>query len=119
MKKLFVIIALIIMVNDSLFAATGCLRAGQVYRNSPSGLNGWSNPIQDSCPSGALTSTQYAEVNSVSGGTCSTGFLGLGGNGVIVDYDIEFCPIDDYIPLIFVISGGTASYFLRRNFLNA
>jgi hypothetical protein len=118
MKKFFLLILLIILVNNNLSAATGCLRAGQVYRNN-SAFSGWSNPIQDNCPSGALTSTQYAQVNSVSGTSCGIGFLGWGGSGVLVDYDIEFCPIDDYIPFIFIIAGGTASYFLRRNFFNS
>lgn len=116
MKKFLLLIVLIALVNDNLFAASGCLRAGQVYRNPPSGLNGWSSPIQDNCPSGASTSTQYAEVNSI-GGSCSIGFLGLGGSGTLVNYDIEFCPIDAYIPLMLLLTGGIAIYFLRKELL--
>lgn len=111
-------IALIILLNNNVLAATGCLRAGQVYTNAPSGWNQWTSATPDNCPNGASISTQYAKVNSVTTTTCTLGFLGLSGSGVLVDYDIEFCPIDDYVPIIFVIAGGTASYFLRRNFLN-
>lgn len=118
MKKYFLFIVLTVLVNGNLFAATGCLRAGQVYTDPPSGWNQWTNPVPNSCPNGASASTEYAGVNST-GGSCTIGFWGLGGSGVLVNYDIEYCPIDDYIPLMLVVVGGAASYFLRRKFLYA
>lgn len=119
MKKFFLLIALITLVDANVMAATGCLRGGQVYTTPPSGWSQWANPIPDNCTNGASISTPYAKVNSVTTTACTVGFLGLSGSGFLVDYEIEFCPIDDYIPIILVITGATTSYFLRRNFLDA
>lgn len=117
MKKFFLFIVLLTLVNGNLFAATGCLKGGEVYTVSPGFLSGWTSPIQNSCGSGATPSTSYADVNSITNTSCSIGVFWTGGTGVLVNYDIEFCPIDDYIPLMLVMIVATSGFFLRRNFL--
>ena len=116
-KKYLLVVVLLFLLNDTSFASTGCLRSGQVYTTPPSGWYQWESPTQSECPVGASTSTQYASINSTSSTRCTTGFLGFGGNGVLVDYDIEYCPIDDYVPLIILLLGGITSVLLRRNYL--
>lgn len=114
MKKYILLIVLTILVNNSLFAAEGCLRNGQVYTTPPSGLNRWTGPVQGNCPVGATTSSVFAYVNSTTSTTCSIGFLGLSGSGVIVDYSIVNCPLDNYIPLLMLCVSGAAVFFLRN-----
>lgn len=115
MKKFLFFVVFIFFVSNKLFAAQGCLFGGQVYTTPPSGWYQWTNPIQDNCPGGSTTSTTYADVSGSPGSSCRIGFLGFAGTGNIVNYDIEFCPIDDYIPLIIVMAGATGAYFLRKN----
>lgn len=115
MKKLFIVIYLISGFGMiSSFGAVGCQHPtnGNVYRNN--NWWGWSNLIQDDCPSGSTTSTQFASVSSSAGGSCLIGFFGLTATGSLVNYDILNCPIDDYIPFLILISGGLGFVYLRK-----
>jgi len=83
-----------------VFADTGCSYGGNVYTRAPYANSifdfnfYWSVPLQDNCPFGSLQSTQYANISASSGTTCNVGFFQA---GVIVTYEIEFCPLDDLI----------------------
>ncbi len=110
--KIIFITIILIFVQQNVKADVGCLYGGRVYQNEPSIWNwSWSNPIEDECFSGASLSTPFAKVNSGSLGGCSVGF---GKNGTKVNYNIEFCPIDDYVGyIIFGIAG--VGFFLIKN----
>lgn len=109
----------VLLFDSNLVASTGCLKGGLVYTSPPSGWNQWTNSIDDSCPNGALVSDTYAYINSTSGTSCSVGFLGWSGSGVLVDYSIMNCPIDGYIPFVMMIASFTAVVFLKRNQLSS
>ena len=114
MVKYFLFFVFLFLISNDLFADTGCLKGGKVYINSPSGWNQWTSPISDNCPGGSTTATTYAYVNSITSTSCSIGFLGWSGSGVLVDYGIMNCPIDDYIPILIVLTGSTYFLFLKR-----
>ena len=113
--KTYLFIFFFLLINNILFAVTGCLSGTKVYTKPPSGWTQWSVPIEDNCPSGASISDNYANVNTISSTGRSIGFWGLGGSGVLIDYSIMNCPIDDYIPLVIVLVGVTGVMFLRKN----
>ena len=113
MKKYLILILFVLFLKSSVLASTGCLKGGLVYINPPSGWNQWTNSIDDSCPSGASVSDTYAFLNSVSVTSCSVGFLGWSGSGVIVDYSIMNCPLDDYVPVAVLFVAGFSFFYLR------
>ncbi|MBY0543265.1 MAG: hypothetical protein K2P75_07660 [Sphingobacteriaceae bacterium] len=111
MKKYFLFFVFLFLINNNLFADTGCLKGCQVYINSQSGWNQWTSPIPDNCSGGFTAATTYAYVNSITSNSCSIGFIGWRGSGFLVDYSIMNCRIDDYIP---VLTGSTYFLFLKR-----
>jgi len=93
-------------------ADTGCAYNGYVYTRAPYILNWyWSVPIQDNCPSGALHSTQYANVSATSTTPCSVGLFAW---GVEVNYAIDFCPLDDFVWVLTFISGIFGYVFIHK-----
>ena len=98
-------------------ADTGCSYNGYVYTRAPYFNNifdanlYWSVPIQDNCPLGALHSTQYANVSATSTTTCYVGFF-VG--GMQVNYAIDFCPLDDFIWVLTLISGIFGYVFIHK-----
>ncbi len=115
MKKFLFFVVFIFFVSNKLFAAQGCLKGGLVYTSPPSGWRSWwTDSIDDSCSSGASTSDTYAYVYTISNSACSVALFNWGGSGVLVDYSIMNCPIDDYIPILIVLTGSTYFLFLKR-----
>lgn len=96
----------------------GCRGGGQIYTSPPSGIYGWTSPVSESCPTGATNTTpraQFIRNAPVTPGTCPIGLLSLGGQGILVDYQIVYCPIDDLLPLVFVPISLLALFKLRSN----
>lgn len=114
MKKYFLFFVFAALINGDLFATQGCLSGREVYTDPPGGWYQWREPIPDNCPGGATTATTYAYINSYTTTTCTIGFLGWQGNGVLVDYGMMNCPIDDYIPFLIVLTAFTYFLFLKR-----
>lgn len=121
-KILILFVLLLACSNIEVKAVIGCQRDSNldVYTNPPSGWNGWTTLIQENCPTGSTTSSQYANVTSYTtlpATACSIGFLGLV-SGKLVNYSILYCPIDDYIPLLVLVTGVLSCFFLVRNRIN-
>lgn len=121
MKKynLFVRVVLIcflfFLFEENVKADTGCLYNGQVYRVSPTWFNWfWSSPMQASCPVNATPATLYAKVDPGSGASCP---ISWSASGREVSYRIDNCPLDDYMPVLFLITAGTGLFFLRKRFI--
>ncbi len=112
MAKFVFLLLSIMFCWSKVDADTGCSYNGYVYTRAPYILNWyWSVPIQDNCPSGALHSTQYANVSATSATPCSVGLFAW---GVQVNYAIDFCPLDDFIWLVAIISGFFGYVFIHK-----
>ena len=117
-KILILSILFLICFSINATAVIGCQRDSNldVYTNPPSGWNGWTSLVQENCPTGSTTSSQYANVASYTtlpATACSIGFLGLV-SGKLVNYDILYCPIDDYIPLLITVISGLGLFYIKR-----
>ncbi|RYH29304.1 hypothetical protein EON65_09040 [archaeon] len=88
--------------------AQGCRSGGQIYTNSFNffGTLLWSGAVSESCPASASSSTQYAKfISNTTGGagtSCTIGFFSS--TGILVNYRIDNCPLDDYIWLLIFIN---------------
>ena len=121
-KILILSILFLICFSINATAVIGCQRDSNldVYTNPPSGWNGWTSLVQENCPTGSTTSSQYANVASYTtlpATACSIGFLGLV-SGKLVNYDILYCPIDDYIPYLALVISVFTCFFLSRSKMN-
>ncbi|WP_231426306.1 hypothetical protein [Pedobacter sp. Leaf250] len=130
MKKLGLIIP-ILMLSFYTFADThryGCwipetnyifYEPDLAHGGSPNFLTDWKVPNGDDdgyyekdarCGNSiALSCTVYWAISSVhpSGND-------IRGYGFLADYSIEYCPIDDYIPLLIIFTAGVAFIQIRK-----
>jgi hypothetical protein len=133
MKKLGLIIPLLIafqfLKSDSVFADTpvrGC-RLGMriwytvdnIYHSGEpfflndldgNGTDDGFNFLSGRCSSGILTS---CTIINKSDGTIFNSPT-YGSVGELSDFSIDNCPIDDYIPLLFIFTAGTAFFQIRK-----
>ncbi|WP_316801406.1 hypothetical protein [Pedobacter frigidisoli] len=137
--RLIVASMLMVCAATSVFAETGCLvpPAGSAGRSAvdliystpqpgetPGKFYTNDNPYRLNCSSGAASSTTYAtNVTDVPGAGCWVEYKGGGTqypnnyyqNGRVVNFSIQQCPIDDYMPIIFVGLGGFGYFIVRRS----
>ncbi|GEM_PF-1386991 len=111
--KFVIIIVLVFFIGNIASAAEGCLYGGQVYRDQLF-TGSWQNSISSSCPSNASNSTNYAKIINEIKPKQSCRLSWSLDYGVLVEYDIAKCPIDDYIPQMLLGVSGFGFLFIRR-----
>lgn len=122
-SRVFILVSLMLLFfYNSTFADVGCLADGS--NNIYKVLNGQFNPAG---PGGPYPNYNYgtSSVNRVDQTTvycrqssltiCWIGGGGLpSGYGTIITYSVTQCPLDDYIPILLIASGGFGFIVLRN-----
>lgn len=122
MKNLIYLLFFFLSISvNHTFASTGCLYLGDIYTYQQGTTSGIDPPAP--YPPGSYPRYRSALFIPESSAFCvnsSSSPCRVGGNiqqwGVLVGYSITDCPIDDYIPLMLVISGSVGVLFLRERF---
>lgn len=97
------------------FSAIGCLYNGQILTNDPSFFPWWwTGGVSTTCPANATTSTDYAKFLSNTSIPASGCYATAGLNtGILVNYDIAKCPIDDWLWVLIFPVGFLSIHYIR------
>ena len=115
MKYILLVVAVCFFSVKS-FSAVGCLYNTQILTNDPSFFPyWWTSGVSTSCPANATTSTDYAKFQS--NVTPSSSCIATAGfsTGILVNYDIAKCPIDDWIWLLIIPVSIAGTCMTRGN----
>lgn len=95
----------------------GCRKGGVIYTSNVNffGAILWGSGVNETCPAGASAATQYAAFisNTSSPSTsCIIGFFA--DTGVLVNYSIYNCPIDDYVGFLAPLLAGLGFLYISK-----
>ncbi|MBL4674821.1 MAG: hypothetical protein JKY70_01220 [Mucilaginibacter sp.] len=117
LKRCITILVCVISIYFKANAQQGCLLSGTLYTAKTSG-NWFGAPIYSSSPSLATTcpngsTIQIAKLGTGPNTDCVVFFLFIPFTGSEKTYTNFTCPIDDYLPLLFVIVTLIGFYTLK------